>query len=123
MSGGGARGAYEVGVLSFLLDELPRRLGRPLELDVVTGTSVGAIHACYAAATAGDAGAGARLVEIWRGLSVEGVYDLRVPDLVSLPLRLASARSGRTALPSGAERLEGLLDTRPLEQLVHDRIP
>src|SRR5213083_3038865 len=29
MSGGGARGAYEAGVLSYVLDDLPRRLARP----------------------------------------------------------------------------------------------
>jgi NTE family protein len=122
MSGGGARGAYEVGVLSFLLDELPARLGRPLPLDMATGTSVGAIHACYAAATVGTAGAGARLVDIWRGLSVEGVYDFRVPDLVSLPLRLLGLRTPAPQTGDG-ERLAGLLDTRPLEHLVRDRIP
>ena len=30
MSGGGARGAYEAGVLRYLLDDLPHRLGRPV---------------------------------------------------------------------------------------------
>ena len=59
MSGGGARGAYEVGVLSFVLDDLPRRLGRPLPVDIVTGTSVGAIHACYVGATCGVDGTSA----------------------------------------------------------------
>jgi NTE family protein len=120
MSGGGARGAYEVGVLAFLLDELPRRLGRPLPLDILTGTSVGAIHACYAAATANVPGAGARLVEIWRSLSVDGVYDLRVPDMLSVPLRLLGVASPPS--PSD-ERLAGLLDTRPLEELVRSSIP
>jgi NTE family protein len=40
LAGGGARGAYEVGVLSVLLPWLDRRHGqRP---DVIVGTSVGA---------------------------------------------------------------------------------
>src|SRR5947208_2226839 len=30
LSGGGARGAYEAGVLSYVLDELPALLGRPV---------------------------------------------------------------------------------------------
>src|SRR5206468_6871775 len=51
MSGGGARGAYEAGVLSYVLDDLPRRLGRPVRFQIITGTSVGAIHACYVAGT------------------------------------------------------------------------
>jgi NTE family protein len=123
MSGGGARGAYEVGVLSFLLDELPTRLGRPLTFDVVTGTSVGAIHACYAAASAGTPGAGARLVEIWRSLSVAGVYDWRLPNVVSRPLRLIGLGGTPAPVEGEIERLSGLLDTRPLERLVYESIP
>ncbi len=120
LSGGGARGAYEVGVLSYLLDELPARLGRALRLDVVTGSSVGAIHACYVGATGDTPGAGARLVEIWRGLDVTGVYDLGLGDLVSLPRRLLGL--GGRATDGTGDRLPGLLDTRPLERLVHTSI-
>jgi NTE family protein len=120
LSGGGARGAYEVGVLSFLLDELPKRLGRPLRLDVLTGTSVGAIHACYVAATMGDEAAGARLAEVWRGLEMSGVYQLGVTDLIGLPRRLLGLGS---VVPERNDRLTGLLDTRPLERLVRDTIP
>ena len=49
LSGGGARGAYEVGVVSVLLPELERRGERPR---VILGTSVGAINAAYLAANA-----------------------------------------------------------------------
>ena len=42
LSGGGARGAYEAGVLRFILDELPRRTGVTPDFDIVSGTSVGA---------------------------------------------------------------------------------
>jgi NTE family protein len=122
MSGGGARGAYEVGVLSFIFDELPQRLGRPVRFDVFTGTSVGAIHACYAAASVGTPRAGARLIDIWRNLSVEGVYDLNVSDLVGLPLRFLGV-GGRAPAAGLDDRLAGLLDTRPLEQLVREQIP
>jgi predicted acylesterase/phospholipase RssA len=51
-SGGGARGAYEAGVIHYLLDEFPKRLGRPISFDILCGTSVGAVHACFLAATA-----------------------------------------------------------------------
>src|SRR5207247_11048479 len=44
MSGAGARGAYEAGVLSYVLDDLPRRLGRPGRFQIITRTSVAAIH-------------------------------------------------------------------------------
>ena len=46
--------------MRYLLEELPERLGRPVHFDILCGTSVGAIHACYLAATAHeDAGRGA----------------------------------------------------------------
>ena len=47
LSGGGARGAYEAGVLRFILDDLPERHGIEPRFDIVCGTSVGAIHAAF----------------------------------------------------------------------------
>ena len=69
LSGGGARGAYEAGVLRFLLDDFPKRTGIEPIFDIVCGTSVGAIHACYLAATAeGGEARGQRLVDLWTQL-------------------------------------------------------
>jgi NTE family protein len=51
LSGGGARGAYEAGVLRYVFERLPRRMGSQPRIDTVTGTSVGAVHACFVAAT------------------------------------------------------------------------
>jgi NTE family protein len=49
LSGGGARGAYEMGVLSELLPELERRGEAP---SIIVGTSVGAFNAAFLAANA-----------------------------------------------------------------------
>jgi hypothetical protein len=49
LSGGGARGSYEVGVLSELLPELERRGEAP---SIIVGTSVGAFNAAFLAANA-----------------------------------------------------------------------
>ena len=103
MSGGGARGAYEAGVLSYVLDELPRRLGRPVRFQIITGTSVGAIHACYVAATLGRPHTGRGLIDIWRSLEVRGVYHVGVGDVIGIPLRLlglAGQRPGPPGLPA-----------------------
>ena len=54
LSGGGARGAYEVGVLWYIFDDLSRMRGGPPKIDVLCGTSVGAINACYLAAHLAD---------------------------------------------------------------------
>src|SRR5437773_5322521 len=78
MSGGGARVAYEAGVLSYVLDDLPRRLGRPVRFQIITGTSVGAIHACYVAGTIGRPDAGRGLIDLWRSLEVAAVYRVGI---------------------------------------------
>lgn len=49
LSGGGARGAYEVGVLTALLPYLERQKARPR---VIVGTSAGALNAALVASTA-----------------------------------------------------------------------
>jgi NTE family protein len=126
LSGGGARGAYEAGVLRFLLDDFPKRTGLDPRFDIVCGTSVGAIHACYLAGTAeGMPGRGQRLVDIWRELRVEEVFNFKASTLMNLPRRLLSARRLAGQLKAGQrpDRLYGLLDTEPLERLVLDAIP
>jgi NTE family protein len=124
MSGGGARGAYEAGVLAWVLDELPRRLGRPVRFHVVTGTSVGAIHACFVAANLDKADAGKRLLGIWKSLQVGGVYKVGVGDAVRIPMRLLGLTAARRKRAENGipERLSGLLDTLPLERLVRRTI-
>ncbi|MEE3326360.1 MAG: patatin-like phospholipase family protein [Myxococcota bacterium] len=126
LSGGGARGAYEAGVLRFILDELPRRRKIEPHFDIICGTSVGAIHAAFVAATANEPGErGPQLVGIWEGLHVEEVFKFSTRDLVSMPARLFSLRRVAKQLREGRrpDRLFGLLDTAPLERLVLESIP
>ncbi|MCW5891622.1 MAG: patatin-like phospholipase family protein [bacterium] len=120
LSGGGARGAYEVGVLAWLLEELPRRLGRPPRIDVFTGTSVGAIHACWLAASLDEPDAGPRLEAIWRSLEVAGVYRMGLRDLLAIPRRALGLGSAEPT--PRTDRLSGILDTRPLERLVRETV-
>lgn len=127
LSGGGARGAYEAGVLRFVLDELPKRLGHPVRFDLICGTSVGAIHACFLAATAHlKSGAGVRLEEVWKGFRLDEVLPLSTTDLLRLPRRLlglwrgAAPRRGAEEMP---DRLAGLLDTQRLSEIVERSIP
>ena len=125
-SGGGARGAYEAGVLRFLVEELPRRHGIRPHFDIVSGTSVGAIHACFMAATAEDGeDRGRRLAAIWEDLHVDEVFRAKGSALLGLPKRLLGLRRVGEQLRRGQrpDRLYGLLDTEPLERLVLDAIP
>jgi NTE family protein len=125
LSGGGARGAYEAGVLSYLFEELPQRLGYVPRLDIVCGTSVGAVNACHVAAFAHDPAAGAeRLAQVWRQLSFGHVYQFGLKDAAVFARTLLGFAWG-TPLHGEAEtaRIHGLLNTTPLEQLVVQQIP
>jgi NTE family protein len=126
LSGGGARGAYEAGALQFILDELPRRHGIRPHFEIVCGTSVGAIHAAFIAATAHmDRDRGPALVKIWEDLEVDEIFRFTSRDLFSIPRKLVGVRRVARQLREGRrpDRLFGLLDTGPLEQLVLRSIP
>jgi NTE family protein len=109
LSSGGARGAYEAGVLSVLLPELQRRGERPT---VLVGTSAGALNAASLAADADqDADvAVARLVKRWRGLRHGDVF--RSISGWQAPLTAAGYVGEVLGLPG--LNLPGLLDPEPL---------
>lgn len=96
LSGGGARGAYEAGVLSYIFEELPETLLTPGCLRVLCGTSVGAIHACYLASTAHIPRHEIhRVVDLWRHLRIERLMRLGTLDLMTLPYELFSLFRGK----------------------------
>ena len=112
LSGGGARGAYEVGVLWYVFDELTRLRGAPPKIDILCGTSVGAINACYLAAHIADPVLGLRrLVHLWSELQLSRVLGFGARQLVSLPRLLVGGGEGT-----------GLFDVTPMAELVHREI-
>lgn len=126
LSGGGARGAYEAGVLRFILDDLPRRTGVQPDFEIICGTSVGAIHACFLAATADETEKrGEHLVDIWHRMKVHEIFEFTTRDFFRLPRRMLGVKRVAQQLREGQrpDRLYGLLDTEPLERLVLQSIP
>ena len=124
LSGGGARGAYEAGILAYLFGDLTRRAGRMVHFDIVTGSSVGAIHASYVAAHQQETDAGERLAAIWRSLSFDAIFEVGAADLVRIPWRLLGIGTP-PKLPATSNRparIAGAFDTTRLEQLVLDQI-
>jgi NTE family protein len=116
LSGGGARGAYEVGVLRYILGKLAPGLGDRARPRIFCGTSVGAINACAIAAhhDAPDLGVGL-LAERWRALKLDDVFRLGWGDLTGLARWImGSAREGGP---------RSLLDATPLAELVRTAIP
>jgi len=124
-SGGGARGAYEAGVVRFLVEELPRRIGRPVHFDILCGTSVGAIHACYMAAVSRQPGHGTRLVDFWRSMKIEEVLPFHRRDLFDLARRILGVRRLADVMKGGSapDRIYGLLNTQALERMVVRAVP
>ncbi len=109
LSGGGARGAYEVGVLWYVFDELSRIRGRPPQVDIICGTSVGAINGCYLAAHLADPVLGMRrLVHLWSELELTRVLGFGFRQVVSLPRLLIGGGNDGT----------GLFDLTPMADLV-----
>jgi NTE family protein len=86
LSGGGARGAYEAGVVRYLREDLAAELGAQPRIDVICGTSIGAVNACFLASTAHvpDEQA-ARLAEVWLSLRLEEVFHWSALALGRLP--------------------------------------
>jgi NTE family protein len=126
LSGGGARGAYEAGVLRFIFEGLPARLGHAPRIDLVSGTSVGAIHACFVAATMHEgAERGAQLAAVWESLALSELFGSAVGELLRLPRRMLSTLRAPSKLREGAppDRLYGLLNAEHLERIVRDAIP
>ncbi len=73
LSGGGARAAYQVGVLSAVAEILPRGSGNPFK--IISGTSAGAINAAVLASHARNIRMGIRGLErVWPNLTAKQVY-------------------------------------------------
>jgi NTE family protein len=122
LSGGGSRGAYEAGIIHYLRTDLARRLGRHVPIDIVTGTSVGAINAAFLAATMDDPDLQAKqMVESWRSLHLEELISLKAGDMLRAFKLLLGGDPPPP--PPGSFRYGGLLDTGGLERFVVRVIP
>jgi len=117
LSGGGARGAYEVGVLRYIRE----RLKGDNRFDVITGSSIGAINGAYIAATADRPRAQGRLLaRVWSELSLDEVCKFGWSQMRSLPQMLFGKVAGKT---NHGEHIGGLVDPRAIQTLVRTRLP
>lgn len=122
LSGGGSRGAYEAGIIHYLRTDLAKRLGRHVPLDIVTGTSVGAINAAFLAATMHDPESQAQqIVAAWKALRIEELISLKAKDMLR-GMKLLLGGDPPPPTP-GSFRYGGLLDTSGLERFVIRAIP
>ncbi len=114
LSGGGARAAYQVGVLKAVAEMLPHDTYNPFP--IICGTSAGALNAMALAGRAGHFRLRVRKLEtIWRDLTAEQVYRTDAWAVFKNSINLA-----RSFMHSGygSDTSFALLDNSPLRELL-----
>lgn len=122
LTGGGARAAYQVGVLSGVLEVLDphRTYGFRNPYPVICGTSAGAINAAALACRANSPHEAVdRLRLLWENLHTGMVYRADTPSLVQTGLHWLGVLTLGWMLPSlHGTHPHSLLDNRPLAELL-----
>jgi NTE family protein len=117
LTGGGARAAYQVGVLRAIADMVPRTAGNPFP--IICGTSAGAVNAVGIAADAASyRRAVLRLQAVWKNFHADQVYRSDLPGV------LRNSGKWLAAAVTGGLHHEpvSLLDNAPLARLLAERV-
>jgi NTE family protein len=115
LPGGGARAAYQVGVLRALADLMPARSPNPFP--VIAGTSAGAINATELAIHAERFRIAAlNLERVWRNFEVAQVFRADIVSMMRGGMHwMLAALSGGWLLPPP----KSMFDNQPLRELLH----
>ena len=116
LTGGGARAAYQVGVLRAVATMLPKSARNPFP--VICGTSAGAINAASLAVAARNFHEGVRqLVDVWENFHVDQVYRSDPIGVLFNSIRILAS------LVLNKHDAISLLDDSPLTKLLIHRLP
>jgi NTE family protein len=121
LTGGGARAAYQVGVLKAIAGFLPRRANSPFP--IICGTSAGALNAATLAVNAGNFSMGVQyLVNTWKNFHADQVYRTDVLGVFNNSMRWLA---GVIFSAIGINKLHrvSLLDNSPLVKLLEEILP
>jgi len=125
LTGGGARAAYQVGVLR-AVHRIRRAAGAPPgnPYPVLAGTSAGALNAAALATDADDEDAGiAKLVRVWEDMHVEQVYRTDSFGVIRTGAKWLTMMSMGWAIARMRRlRPRSMLDNAPLHRLLADMI-
>ncbi len=116
LTGGGARGAYQVGILRWIAKRAPN-----LNIPILTGVSAGAVNTVKLASSHGSfADSVEELAALWTELTPEKVFRVDAASIASNAMRwgvrLVSGGAG------GAPRAQGFLDTSPLRDFLTEAL-
>lgn len=121
LTGGGARAAYQVGVLKAIAEFLPRRAHNPFP--VICGTSAGALNAAALAINARSFRKGVRYLDnIWKNFHASQVYRT---DVFGVFNNTARWLAGLILHGLGINRPKqiSLLDNSPLVEFLDEVLP
>lgn len=110
LSGGGARGAFQAGALVELLEYFEKTGKR---INILSGTSVGALNGMGIAQEPTLAAARAEIEKQWKQVSNKDVYWIRGWELFGLFLKFATTRMDRWPSVPGPE---SIFDNTPLSK-------
>ncbi|PTB98802.1 phospholipase [Marinobacter sp. Z-F4-2] len=119
LSGGGAKGAYQVGMVQSLAKH-------GIEVSMVSGASIGSLNGAIVASAPDSATAAERLEEVWKLVAEVGVLEVNKKAIPRYLMMLAAAglpgpgRVGVSLIASiyGATDHSGILDTSPLSRIL-----
>lgn len=115
LGGGGARAAYQVGVLHYMSEAFP-----DFRFALLTGVSAGAINTTHLANHVGTfRQATNSLVQNWKHLSADRVFDVNSGFAVMRQLFTDRSPESRTA---EAMRQRGVLDPSPLRSFLYKKM-
>jgi NTE family protein len=123
LSGGGARGAYQAGVIRAIY-ELNKEFRAPDLFKIISGVSAGAINAAFIASHAQDLESATEgLCQLWRSLKPEDVFSNNLGTIAANASRVIRGLSFGGLSQKLRPDSMALLDTSPLRQLLESAIP
>lgn len=125
LSGGGARGAYEAGVIHYIRTALPHKM-RTRNFDIHCGASVGALNTAYMAATAHDMNLQGQLIKrLWENVREEDIYRRDKRALWEFVAKKGASvvRNLLSNKISPITHFNGFLDTAPFLPFIEKAIP
>lgn len=127
LTGGGARAAYQVGVLEAIAD-IRKAAGaqdEPNPFPIITGTSAGAINAAALACGADDFDRTVRnIVGVWRNIHADQIYRSDSFSMVrSGATLMALVALGWLMSPWRHKKPRSLLDNAPLGKFLSELVP
>ena len=116
LSGGGARAAYQIGVLSYIAEKAPE-----VSFPIIAGVSAGSINAAFLAGHQGTSREKLQdLSDCWSDLTVDRVFRSGLGTLGLSGLRwIWTLGGGGTSL---GPQVKGLVDTSPLREFLSENV-